>query len=202
MLPSACWLRVISGARIRALGMKRKPRCREGEETGECAAELEVMVMLLVVVITMFCSSSAPLSLTHAHTRTHTLSLFLSHFPSPSPSRQRVWKKSSRTHQKPRFSPAAAIASPDDIMLTSPLGQCEGREGADSGGGGWGEVERKKIISTPRRVVGNSLLPVPAWKGKRAYWWRSAAMVRHGAPGLLPNWAGGHMSVRPLPYLD
>ncbi|KAI9518187.1 hypothetical protein NQZ68_039391 [Dissostichus eleginoides] len=27
--------------------MKRKPRCRGGEETGECAAELEVMVMVM-----------------------------------------------------------------------------------------------------------------------------------------------------------
>lgn len=153
--------------------MKRKPRCREGEETGECAAELEVMVMLLVVVITMFCSSSAPLSLTHAHT----LSLFLSLFPSPSPSRQRVWKKSSRTHQKPRFSPAAAIASPDDIMLTSPLGQCEGREGADSGGG-W--VGRKKIIiSSRRRVVGNSLPVSAGLEGQESL---LVAFSGHGAP--------------------
>lgn len=86
LLPSACRLKVIFGAQIGALGMKRKPRRGEGEETGECAAELEVMVML-VVVITMFCSSSAPLSLTH--------SLCLSLFLSVSPSRQRVPNKSS-----------------------------------------------------------------------------------------------------------
>lgn len=65
LLPSACRQKVIFGAQIGALGMKRKPRCGEEAETGECAAELEVMVMLVVVVITMFCSSSAPLSLTH-----------------------------------------------------------------------------------------------------------------------------------------
>ena len=102
--------------------MKRKPRCRGGEETGECAAELEVMVMVvLVVVITMFCSSSAPLSLTH------TLAVSLSS-PSLSPSRLRVEKKSSSTHQKPCLN----LASLDDIMLTSRPGQCKGREGADS----------------------------------------------------------------------
>lgn len=27
-------------------------------------------------------------------------------------------------------------------------------------------------------------------------------MGRDGALGLLPNWVGGHMSVRPLPYLE
>lgn len=109
--------------------MKRKPRCRGGgggEETGECAAELEVMVMLVVMVITMFCSSSAPLSLSHAHT--HALSLPLSVSLSV-----RVPNGSSTTHQKPRFNPAAATASLDDIMLTSPSGQYKGGVGADSG---------------------------------------------------------------------
>lgn len=37
-------------------------------------------------------------------------------------------------------------------------------------------------------------------EGENAYWWRSPAVLRDGA--LLPNWAGGHMSVRPLPYLE
>ncbi|TNN68234.1 hypothetical protein EYF80_021556 [Liparis tanakae] len=31
--------------------MKRKPRCRGGEETGECAAELEVMVMVMARLV-------------------------------------------------------------------------------------------------------------------------------------------------------
>lgn len=119
LLPSACWLRVIFGAQVRALGMKRKPRCRGGEETGECAAELEVMVMVMVmllVVITMFCSSSAPLSLSHTH------SLFLSLFPLSVSLSVRVQNKSCTTHQKPCFNLAREIASLDDIMLTSPLG--------------------------------------------------------------------------------
>lgn len=106
--------------------MKRKSRCREGEETGECAAELEVMVMLVVMVITMFCSSSAPLSLTRTHT--HTLSLSL---PLSASFSVRVPNGSSTTHQKPCFNPAAATASLDDIMLTSPSGQYKGGEGAD-----------------------------------------------------------------------
>lgn len=96
--------------------MKRKPRCRGGEETGECAAELEVMVMvMLVVVITMFCSSSAPLSLTH------TLSFSLSS-PLSVSLLVGVQNKSFTTHQKPCFNLARDIASLDDIMLTSPLG--------------------------------------------------------------------------------
>jgi len=129
LLPSACWLRVISGAQIRALGMKRKPRCRGGEETGECAAELEVMVMVmarLVLVITMFCSSSAPLSLSLTHS-----SLSLSLPPSVSLS-VLVQNKSNTSHQKPSSHLiGATVASLDDIMLTSPLGQYEEREDAD-----------------------------------------------------------------------
>lgn len=79
--------------------MKRKPRCREGEETGECAAELEVMVMLLVVVITMFCSSSAPLSLTH--TLPFSLSLPLSVSFSPK-SLEEILSHSPKTPLQPR----------------------------------------------------------------------------------------------------
>lgn len=62
---------------------------------------------------------------------THTLSFSLSSPLSVSLS-VRVRNKSSTTHQKPCFNLARAIASLDDIMLTSPLGQYKGREGADS----------------------------------------------------------------------
>ena len=121
--------------------MKRKPRCRGGEETGECAAELEVMVMvMLVVVITMFCSSSASLtlplslslslslflSLSLTRTHTHTLSLSISspslRLPLGEELRREKKKNPPTTHQKPSFNLATAIASLDDIMLTSPRG--------------------------------------------------------------------------------
>ncbi len=62
----------------------------------------------------------------------HTHSLFLSLFPLSVSLSARVQNKSSTTHQKPCFNLARAIASLDDIMLTSPLGQYKGREGADS----------------------------------------------------------------------
>ncbi len=66
----------------------------------------------------------APLSLTH------TLSFSL---PPLSVSLSvRVLNNSSPAHQNPYYNPAMAIASLDDIMLTSPLGQYKGREGADS----------------------------------------------------------------------
>lgn len=126
LLPSACRQKVIFGARIGALGMKRKPRCGEEAETGECAAELEVMVMLVVVVvITMFCSSSAPLSLTH------TLSFSLS-FLLCLPLGKEFRNKSCAARRKPGYNPAATTASPDDI--TSPPGQYKRREAADSRG--------------------------------------------------------------------
>lgn len=53
------------------------------------------------------------------------------------------------------------------------------------------------------RAEGDSIATVNAGlEGEKAYWWRSAAVGRDGALGLLPNWVGGHMSVRPLPYLE
>lgn len=45
----------------------------------------------------------------------------------------RVQNEFSSTHQKAGLNLAMAIASLDDIMLTSLLGQYKGREGADSG---------------------------------------------------------------------
>lgn len=122
LLPSACRLRVILGAQIKALGMKRKPRCREGEETGECAAELEVMEVL-VVVITMFCSSCAPLSLTH------TLSFSLSRHPLCLPLR-----KGFRINHPP-LTKNPDSTQPRHPWMTSlypPPGEYVGRKGADS----------------------------------------------------------------------
>lgn len=84
-----------------------------------------------------------------------------------------------------------AIASLDDIMLTSPLGQYKGREGADS---------RKNTNSV--ESSGEKPTVTAGLEGEKAYWWRSPTVGRDGAVRLLPNWVGGHMSVRPLPYLE
>lgn len=62
----------------------------------------------------------------------HTHSLSFSPSPSSVSLFVRVHNKSSATHQKPCFNLARDIVSLDDIMLTSQLGQYNGREGADS----------------------------------------------------------------------
>lgn len=187
--------------------MKRKPRRGGGEEeTGESAAELEVMVMVVLVVITMFCSSSAPLSPSHTHTRalSFSLSLFFPFFPCLPLGKEFRINGPAPLADTPLPSP---FPPPTHRLTAQPRPSHPGMTSLhrrDNTGAERALTAGKRGDSALTRGAPTSPHPHPGWD---LGWTRRELIgggrrLRRATGALRPNWVGGHVSVRPLPYLE